>query len=138
VKKTHKKGTYWLDLADNGYWLIKNEAGYRECVGVGDEGKKAALEKIERLNKGSQMSKLKERELLKWFKDLYDAAPYVLGGSKDEQAYQQIKEMIQKESRVSMAEVENIVSAIRKHPNFIEATAGLSAWLEVKAGVRVA
>ena len=41
------------------------------------------------------MSKLKERELLKWFKDLYDAAPYVLGGSKDEQAYQQIKEMIQ-------------------------------------------
>lgn len=66
MNKKHN-GTYFLDLADNGYWLIKSEAGYRECVGVGDEGKKAALEKIERLNKGGQMSKFKEKELLEFF-----------------------------------------------------------------------
>ncbi len=50
MKRKHK-GIYFLDLADNGYWLIKNEAGYRECIGVGDEGKKKAVRKIERLNK---------------------------------------------------------------------------------------
>jgi len=76
MKKKHKKGTYFLDLADNGYWLIKSEAGYRECIGVGDEGKKVALEKIERLNKGG---KIKKNHRHKWKKIMLTSAPFAEG-----------------------------------------------------------
>lgn len=41
------------------------------------------------------MTDLSQKELLGWLKELYDAAnTYGWGGDEDEQAYQQIKEII--------------------------------------------
>lgn len=44
------KTAYYLDLADDGCWLIKSRAGYRERIGAGNVAKKRALEEIGRLN----------------------------------------------------------------------------------------
>ena len=48
---------FYLDLADDDCWLIKNKTGYKVRIGWGEEAKKKAREEIKRLNKKADYKK---------------------------------------------------------------------------------